>query len=119
MRQVRSSRAMVYALLVLVLSCVFALACMVPGMGSAWADDASESGAAGYEQQQGPDAGNGGELEGDGDAVTPGAPDASGDTEQPAAPGDGAVSPGSEQPAGPDAPATGAWGPCAWRACPA
>ena len=107
MRQVRSSRATVYALLVLVLSCVFALACMVPGMGSAWADDASESGAAGYEQEQTPDAGNGGEQEGDGDAATPGAPDASGDTEQPAAPGDGVVSPGPEQPAGPDAPATG------------
>lgn len=106
MRQVRSSRATVYALLVLVLSCVFALACMVPGMGSAWADDASESGAAGYEQQ-GPDAGNGGEQEGDGDAVTPGAPDASGDTEQPAAPGDGVVSPDPEQPAEPDAPVTG------------
>lgn len=107
MRQGRSSRAAVYALLVLVLSCVFALACMVPGMGSAWADDASESSIAGYEQQQGPDAGNGGEQEGDGDDVTPGAPDASGDTEQPAAPGDGVVSPGPEQPAGPDAPATG------------
>ena len=107
MRQGRSSRATVYALLVLVLSCVFALACMVPGMGSAWADDASESSIAGYEQQQGPDAGNGGEQEGDGDDVTPGAPDASGDTEQPAAPGDGVVSPGPEQPAGPDAPATG------------
>ena len=107
MRQVRNSRATVYALLVLVLSCVFALACMVPGMGSAWADDASESGAAGYEQQQGPDAGNGGEQEGDGDDVTPGAPDASGDTEQPAAPGDAPVSPEPEQPAGPDAPATG------------
>lgn len=106
MRQVRSSRVTVYALLVLVLSCVFALACMVPGMGSAWADDASESGAAGYEQQ-GPDAGNGGEQEGDGDAVTPGTPDASGDTEQPSAPGDGAVSPDPGQPAGPDAPATG------------
>ena len=76
-------------------------------MGSAWADDASESSIAGYEQQQGPDAGNGGEQEGDGDDVTPGAPDASGDTEQPAAPGDGVVSPGPEQPAGPDAPATG------------
>ena len=76
-------------------------------MGSAWADDASESSIAGYEQQQGPDAGNGGEQEGDGDDVTPGAPDASGDTEQPAAPGDGFVSPGPEQPAGPDAPATG------------
>lgn len=98
---------MVYALLVLVLSCVFALACMVPGMGSAWADDASESGTAGYEQQQGPDAGNGGEQEGDGDDVTPGAPDASGDTEQPAAPGDAPVSPEPEQPAGPDTPATG------------
>lgn len=107
MRQGRSSRAAVYALLVLVLSCVFALACMVPGMGSAWADDASESSIAGYEQQQGPDAGNGGEQEGDGDDVTPGAPDASGDTEQPAAPGDGVVSPGPEQPAGSDAPATG------------
>ena len=107
MRQVRNSRATVYALLVLVLSYVFALACMVPGMGSAWADDASESGAAGYEQEQTPDAGNGGEQEGDGDDVTPGAPDASGDTEQPAAPGDGVVSPGPEQPAGPDAPATG------------
>ncbi|MCI5448028.1 MAG: hypothetical protein MR433_00050, partial [Coriobacteriaceae bacterium] len=80
---------------------------MVPGMGSAWADDASESSIAGYEQQQGPDAGNGGEQEGDGDDVTPGAPDASGDTEQPAAPGDDVVSPGPEQPAGPDAPATG------------
>ena len=76
-------------------------------MGSAWADDASEPGAAGYEQEQTPDAGNGGEQEGDGDDVTPGAPDASGDTEQPAAPGDGVVSPGPEQPAGPDAPATG------------
>ena len=75
-------------------------------MGSAWADDASESAAAGYEQQ-GPDAGNGGEQEGDGDAVTPGTPDASGDTEQPAAPGDGVVSPDPGQPAGPDAPATG------------
>lgn len=107
MRQVRSSRATVYALLVLVLSCVFALACMVPGMGSAWADDASESGAASYEQGQTPDAGNGGEQEGDGDAVMPGAPDASGDTEQPSAPGDGVVSPDPGQPAGPDAPATG------------
>ena len=107
MRQVRSSRATVYALLVLVLSCVFALACMVPGMGSAWADDASESGAASYEQGQTPDAGDGGEQEGDGDDVTPGAPDASGDTEQPTAPGDGAVSPDPEQPAGPDAPAAG------------
>ena len=107
MRQVRSSRATVYALLVLVLSCVFALACMVPGMGSAWADDASESGAASYEQEQSPDAGNGGEQEGDGDAAMPGAPDASGDTEQPSAPGDGAVSPDPGQPAGPDAPATG------------
>ena len=107
MRQVRSSRATVYALLVLVLSCAFALACMVPDMGSAWADDASESGAASYEQEQSPDAGNGGEQEGDGDAVTPGTPDASGDTEQPSAPGDGVVSPDSEQPAEPDAPATG------------
>lgn len=107
MRQVRSSRVTVYALLVLVLSCVFALACMVPGMGSAWADDASESGAASYEQEQSPDAGNGDEQEGDGDAATPGTPDASGDTEQPSAPGDGVVSPGPEQPAGPDAPATG------------
>ena len=76
-------------------------------MGSAWADDASESGTAGYEQEQGPDASNGDELEGDGDAATPGTPDASGDTEQPSAPGDGVVSPGPEQPAGPDAPATG------------
>ena len=76
-------------------------------MGSAWADDASESGAAGYEQGQTPDAGNGGEQEGDGDAATPGTPDASDDTEQPSAPGDGVVSPGPEQPAGPDAPATG------------
>ena len=76
-------------------------------MGSAWADDASESGAASYEQEQSPDAGNGGEQEGDGDAVTPGTPDASGDTEQPSAPGDGVVSPDSEQPAEPDAPATG------------
>ena len=107
MRQVRSSRATVYALLVLVLSCVFALACMAPGMGSAWADDASESGAASYEQGQAPDAGNGGEQEGDGDAVMPGAPDASGDTEKPAAPGDGVVSPDPGQPAEPDAPATG------------
>ena len=106
MRQVRSSRATVYALLVLVLSCVFALACMAPGMGSAWADDASESGAASYEQQ-GPDAGDDGEQQGDGDAAMPGAPDASGDTEQPSAPGDGAVSPDPGQPAGPDAPATG------------
>lgn len=106
MRQVRSSRATVYALLVLVLSCVFALACMAPGMGSAWADDASESAAAGYEQQ-GPDAGNGGEQEGDGDAAMPGTPDASGDTDQPSAPGDGVVSPDSGQPAEPDAPATG------------
>ena len=106
MRQVRSSRATVYALLVLVLSCVFALACMAPGMGSAWADDASESGAASYEQQ-GPDAGNGGEQEGNGDAATPGTPDASGDVEQPSAPGDGVVSPDPGQPAGPDAPATG------------
>lgn len=107
MRQVRSSRVTVYALLVLVLSCVFALACMVPGMGSAWADDASESGAASYEQEQSPDAGNGGEQEGDGDAATPGTPDASGDTEKPAVPGDGVVSPDPGQPAGPDAPATG------------
>ncbi len=107
MRQVRSSRATVYALLVLVLSCVFALVCMVSGMGSAWADDASGPGAASYEQEQSPDAGNGGEQEGDGDAVTPGTPDASGDTEQPSAPGDGVVSPDSEQPAEPDAPATG------------
>ena len=107
MRQVRSSRATVYALLVLVLSCVFALACMAPGMGSAWADDASESGAASYEQGQAPDAGNGGEQEGDGDAVMPGAPDASGDTEQPSAPGDGVVSPDPGQPAEPDTPATG------------
>ena len=106
MRQVRSSRATVYALLVLVLSCVFALACMVPGMGSAWADDASESAAAGYEQQ-GPATDNGGEQEGDGDDVTPGTPDASGDAEQPAAPGDGPASPDPEQPAGPDAPAAG------------
>ena len=106
MRQVRSSRATVYALLVLVLSCVFALACMAPGMGSAWADDASESAAASYEQQA-PGAGDDGEQEGDGDAVTPGAPDASGDTEQPSAPGDGAVSPDPGQPAEPDAPATG------------
>ena len=107
MRQVRSSRVTVYALLVLVLSCVFALACMVPGMGSAWADDASESGAASYEQEQSPDAGNGGEQEGDGDAATPGTPDASGDTEQPSAPGDGVVSPDPGQPAEPDTPATG------------
>lgn len=106
MRQVRSSRVTVYALLVLVLSCVFALACMAPGMGSAWADDASESGAAGYEQQ-GPDAGNGGEQEGNGDAATPGTPDASGDVEQPSAPGDGVVSPDPGQPAEPDTPATG------------
>lgn len=107
MRQVRSSRTTVYALLVLVLSCVFALACMAPGMGSAWADDAFESAAAGYEQGQAPDAGNGGEQEGDGDAVMPGAPDASGDTEKPAAPGDGVASPDPGQPAEPDAPATG------------
>ena len=107
MRQVRSSRATVYALLVLVLSCVFALACMAPGMGSAWADDAFESAAAGYEQGQTPDAGNGGEQEGDGDAATPGTPDASGDTEQPSAPGDGVVSPDPGQPAEPDTPATG------------
>ena len=107
MRQVRSSRATVYALLVLVLSCVLALACMAPGMGSAWADDASESAAAGYEQGQTPDAGDDGEQQGDGDAATPGAPDASGDTEKPAAPGDGVVSPDPEQPTGPDAPATG------------
>ena len=106
MRQVRSSRATVYALLVLVLSCVFALACMAPGMGSAWADDASEPGTAGYEQQ-GPATDNGGEQEGDGDDVTPGTPDASGDAEQPAAPGDAPVSPDPEQPAGPDAPAAG------------
>ena len=106
MRQVRSSRATVYALLVLVLSCVFALACMAPGMGSAWADDASESGAASYEQQA-PGADDDGEQQGDGDATTPGAPDASGDTEQPSAPGDGVVSPDPGQPAGPDAPATG------------
>ena len=106
MRQVRSSRVTVYALLVLVLSCVFALACMAPGMGSAWADDASESGTASYEQQ-GPDAGDDGEQQGDGDAVTPGTPDASGDTEQPSAPGDGVVSPDPGQPAEPDAPATG------------
>ena len=107
MRQVRSSRATVYALLVLVLSCVFALACMAPGMGSAWADDASESGAASYEQEQSPDAGNGGEQEGDGAAVMPGAPDVSGDTEKPAVPGDGFVAPDPGQPAEPDAPATG------------
>ena len=107
MRQVRSSRVTVYALLVLVLSCVFALACMVPGMGSAWADDASESGAASYEQEQSPDAGNGGEQEGNGDAATPGTPDASGDVEQPSAPGDGVVSPDPGQPAEPDTPATG------------
>lgn len=107
MRQVRSSRATVYALLVLVLSCVFALACMAPGMGSAWADDASESGVASYEQEQSPDAGNGGEQEGDGDAVMPGAPDVSGDTEKPAVPGDGVVSPDPGQPAEPDTPATG------------
>ena len=107
MRQVRSSRATVYALLVLVLSCVFALACMAPGMGSAWADDASESAAAGYEQGQTPDAGNGGEQEGDGDAAMPGAPDASGDPDQPSAPGGGVVSPDPGQPAEPDAPATG------------
>ena len=107
MRQVRSSRVTVYALLVLVLSCVFVLACMVPGMGSAWADDASESGAASYEREQSPDAGNGGEREGDGDAATPGTPDASGDTEQPSAPGDGVVSPDPGQPAEPDTPATG------------
>ena len=106
MRQVRSSRATVYALLVPVLSCVFALACMAPGMGSAWADDASGPGAAGYEQQE-PAADNGGEQEGDGDAVTPGTPDASGDAEQPAAPGDGPASPDPEQPAGPDVPAAG------------
>ena len=37
----------------------------------------------------------------------PGAPDASGDTEKPAAPGDGVVSPDPGQPAEPDAPATG------------
>lgn len=76
-------------------------------MGSAWADDASESGAASYEQGQTPDAGNGGEQEDDGDAAMPGAPDASGDTEKPAAPGDGVVSPDTGQPAEPDAPATG------------
>ena len=106
MRQVRSSRATVYALLVLVLSCVFALACMAPGMGSAWADDASEPGTAGYEQQ-GPATDNGGEQEGDGDDVTPGAPDAPGDPDQPSAPGDGVVSPDPGQPAEPGAPATG------------
>ena len=106
MRQVRSSRVTVYALLVLVLSCVFALACMAPGMGSAWADDASESAAAGYEQQA-PGAGDDGEQQGDGDAATPGTPDASGDTEQPSAPGDGVVSPDPGQPAEPDTPATG------------
>ena len=106
MRQVKSSRGTAYTLLVLVLSCMFALVCMVPGMGSAWADDASEPGTAGYEQQ-GPATDNGGEQEGDGDDVTPGTPDASGDAEQPAAPGDGPASPDPEQPAGPDAPAAG------------